>query len=347
MKDFNNNFPSPPLTNPSTFPDVGGLVDGEGRRITYLRLAITDRCNLRCRYCRPEKGVPFIPHKEILRFEELERLVAIFCSLGIKKVRVTGGEPFSRRGCLSFLTRLRTIDGVQHLHITTNGVKTSRYLDELAALDLDGINVSLDTLDKNRFWKITRRDYLESVLQTVHGAIARDIPLKINSVVLDDTSDDEIMQLAMLARDFPVTLRFIERMPFSGKIRSEKLVNGNLSLRLKRIFPAIEKCATALPTTAHLFTLPGYKGNLGIIQGYSRLFCKTCNKVRITPTGMLKTCLYDNGALDLKVMLRTGAGDHEIRKAIIAVVQHRFINGHEAERFSSRTKEPSMAMIGG
>jgi len=334
-------------TNSPAYTENGSLADKHGRSITYLRLAITDRCNLRCRYCRPEKGVSFIPHKEILRFEELERLVAIFCSLGINKVRVTGGEPFSRRGCLPFLTRLRKIDGVQHLHITTNGVKTSRYLDELATINLNGMNVSLDTLDHKRFWKITRRDYLEAVLQTIHGVLARDIPLKINSVVLKDTSDNEIIQLAGLARDFPITLRFIERMPFSGTVQSEKLENGNLSQRLKRIFPAIEECITALPTTARIFALPDYKGTLGIIQGYSRLFCKTCNKVRITPTGMLKTCLYDNGALDLKMLLRTGAGDHEISKAIIGCVQNRFINGHEAEHFSCRTTEPSMAMIGG
>jgi cyclic pyranopterin phosphate synthase len=346
MKNFQNNCPSPP-TNPLAYLEGGGLIDGQGRRITYLRLAITDRCNLRCRYCRPEKGVPFIPHEEILRFEELERLVAIFCSLGLSKVRVTGGEPFSRRGCLEFLSRLKSIEGVQHLHITTNGVKTSRYLDGLMAIGLNGINVSLDTLDQKRFWKITRRNYLAAVLQTIQGALIRDIPLKINSVILEDTCDDEIIQLAELARDFPVTLRFIERMPFSGTVRSKKLLNGNLSRRLRKIFPAIEECTAALPTTARIFALPGYKGNLGIIQGYSRLFCKTCNKVRITPSGMLKTCLYDNGARDLKMMLRNGADDYEIRKAIIACVQNRFKNGHEAELFSSRSSEPSMAMIGG
>jgi cyclic pyranopterin phosphate synthase len=347
MENLQNNNPSPPSSTKSNPPQAGGLVDGQGRRISYLRLSITDRCNLRCRYCRPEKGVPFIPHQEILRFEELERLVAIFCSLGINKVRVTGGEPFSRRGCLPFMTRLREIDGMQHLHITTNGVKTSRYLDKLAAIGLNGMNVSLDTLDQKRFWKITRRNYLEAVLHTIHGALARNIPLKINSVVLEDTCDDEIIQLVGLARDFPITLRFIERMPFSGTVRSEKLENGNLSLRLKRIFPAIKECITALPTTARIFALPGYKGNLGLIQGYSRKFCKTCNKVRITPTGMLKTCLYDNGALDLKMLLRSGAADNEISEAVVACVQNRFDNGHEAERFSSRTTEPSMAMIGG
>ncbi len=347
MKEFQRNHPSPPSTKPNNSIHDGGLVDGRGRRITYLRLAITDRCNLRCRYCRPERGVPFIPHEEILRFEELERVVAVFCSLGLTKVRVTGGEPFSRRGCLHFLKRLRQIDGVQYLYITTNGVKTSRDLDELGAIGLNGINVSLDTLDHKRFWKITRRNYLTAVLQTIHGALIREIPLKINSVVLEDTCDDEIIQLAGLAREFPLTLRFIERMPFSGAVRSKKLANTNLSRRLKRIFPAIEECAAALPTTARIFALPGYKGNLGLIQGYSRKFCETCNKVRITPSGMLKTCLYDNGALDLKKLLRSGAGDYEIREAIIACVQNRFDNGHEAELFCSRTKEPSMAMIGG
>ena len=323
------------------------LIDNHNRPITYLRLAITDRCNLRCRYCRPEKGVPFIPHKEILTFEELERLATIFCGLGVKKVRVTGGEPFSRRGCLPFLTRLRKIDGVQQLHITTNGVKTSRYLDEFSAIGLDGINLSLDTLDHKRFWKITRRDYLEDVLQTMHGVIDRRIPLKINSVALEETSDKEIVGLADLARQYPITLRFIEKMPFSGISRPEKLVNGNLLKRLKKIFPAMEECSQDKPTTARIFSLPGYKGSIGLIQGYSRLFCKTCNKVRITPTGMLKTCLYDNGVLDLKRMLRRGAEDREIVSAILSCVQNRFINGHAAELSAKRAKEPSMASIGG
>ena len=323
------------------------LVDNHGRPITYLRLAITDRCNLRCRYCRPEEGVPFIPHEEILRFEELERLVSIFCSLGISKIRVTGGEPFARRGCMSFLTKLRQIDGVQHLHITTNGVKTSRFLDELAAIGIDSINLSLDTLDHKRFWQITRRDYLEAVLQTMHGVLAHSIPLKINSVVLKDTSDDEIIKLAGLARDFPIALRFIEKMPFSGTSRPEKLVNGNLLQRLKKIFPVMAECSQEKPTTARLFSLPDYKGTIGLIQGYSRLFCRTCNKVRITPTGMLKTCLYDKGVLDLKNLLRSGASDLELQQAIIECVQNRHANGHDTEMESHQKVEPSMSTIGG
>lgn len=323
------------------------LKDGHGRHITYLRLAITDRCNLRCRYCRPERGVPFIPHEEILTYEELERLVRIFCALGVSKVRVTGGEPFSRKGCLTFLTRLRQIDGVNFLHVTTNGVKTSRYLNELADIGIDGINLSLDTLDRKKFWKISRRDYLEAVLETLHGTLDRGILLKINSVMQKDTSDEEIVCLAELTRDFPVTLRFIERMPFSGVRRTEKINNGNLLQRLKNIFPQLEELTTVTPTTARIFFLPNHKGSLGIIQGYSRIFCKTCNKLRITPTGMLKTCLYDNGALDLKYLLRSSATDQEIKESVAVCVRNRYANGHEAEKFSSHSTETSMAEIGG
>jgi cyclic pyranopterin phosphate synthase len=323
------------------------LLDNHNRSITYLRLSITDRCNLRCRYCRPEKGVPFIPHAEILSFEELERLTAIFCALGVRKVRVTGGEPFARRGCLAFLRKLTAMEGIRSLHITTNGVETAQHLDALAELGIASINLSLDTLDPQRFWRITRRDHLEDVLLTLHEIIERQMLVKINSVVLTDTSDEEIISLAGLARKFPLSLRFIEKMPFSGVARPQKLVNGNLLQRLKRLFPNMEECLQDPPSTARIFSLPGYKGSLGLIQGYSRLFCSTCNKVRITPAGMLKTCLYDNGVLDLKRMLRQGAKDWEIKSVILNCVQNRCADGHETEQLTKRAKEPSMASIGG
>lgn len=332
---------------PSQTAQPGSLIDRQGRRITYIRLAITDRCNLRCRYCRPESGVPFIPHDEILSLEEFERLVRIFSMLGVSKVRVTGGEPFCRRGCLPFLARLRGIAGVQFLHVTTNGVKTAGYLDDLQHIRIDGLNLSLDTLDPKRFWSITRRDYLDSVLQTLHGALDRGIPLKVNSVVLDDTSDEEMVRLAGLAAKYPLTLRFIELMPFSGAARSGRIDNGDLVRRLQKIFPGLEEGETASPTTARLFSLPGFAGRLGVIQGHSRQFCRTCNKVRVTPVGMLKTCLYDNGVLDLKKLLRRGAGDGEIAAAIVACVGNRFADGHETEQFCSHTAEQSMSQIGG
>lgn len=323
------------------------LQDNHNRQINYLRLSVTDRCNLRCRYCRPEKGVPFIPHEEILTFEELEHLTAIFCAMGVSKVRVTGGEPFARKGCLDFLKRLRRTKGLRSLHITTNGVETHQYLDALAGLGIDGINLSLDTLDHKRFQYITRRDYFEDVVQTLQSIVEHKIPLKLNSVVLADTSDDEIMRLAGFARNFSIAIRFIEKMPFSGVSKPAKLVNGHLLQRLQRIFPAMEERPSDSPTTARIFSLPGYIGTIGIIQGYSRLFCSTCNKVRITPAGMLKTCLYDNGVLDLKNMLRSGADNQKITAAIVDCIKKRCANGHVAEQLARREGEPSMASIGG
>ncbi|GAB4337146.1 MAG: GTP 3',8-cyclase MoaA [Desulfobulbaceae bacterium] len=335
---------TPPETPASNGPE---LVDRQGRRITYLRLAITDRCNLRCRYCRPEEGVPFIPHEEILTLEELERLTVLFCSMGVIKVRVTGGEPFSRRGCITFLQRLRRIKGLTHLHVTTNGVKTARFLDELARVPIDGLNLSLDTLDPDRFFRITRRDYLDAVLQTLYGTLEKKIPLKVNSVMLEDTSDEEIMRLVVLARELPLTLRFIETMPFSGRARNEKLVNGDLAGRLRALLPDLREVEVDGPTTARLFSHPGFAGMVGVIQGHSRQFCTTCNKVRITPVGMLKTCLYDNGVLDLRALLRAGSGDAELREAVARCVRGRHADGHETELHSRRSEEPSMGLIGG
>ncbi len=334
-------------TSCSTPKQSASLTDNHDRRITYLRLAITDRCNLRCRYCRPEAGVPFVPHQEILTFEELERLVRILTSLGIRKVRVTGGEPFSRRGCLDFLRRLRGIENLKALHITTNGVKTARLLADLQEIGVAGINLSLDTLDPLRFQKITRRDYLEAVLATLQGVLGRRIPLKVNSVVLADTSDREITSLAALAQKLPLALRFIEPMPFAGGSNQRLQGDGHLLQRLRALLPTMSEEESDRPTTARTFHLPGYTGTIGVIAGYSRLFCQSCDKLRITPTGMLKTCLYDNGALNLKELVRSTATDQEIGAAIVACVQNRFANGHEAERYCNREAEPSMSQIGG
>jgi GTP 3',8-cyclase len=325
----------------------GCLIDNHGRQITYLRLAITDRCNLRCRYCRPETGVPYIPHDEILRFEELERLVRIFTALGVYKVRVTGGEPFARRGCLDFLRRLRKIEGLKALHITTNGVKIARFMGDLEEISVNGINLSLDTLNPHRFQEITRRDHFDAVLATLQNALAYKIPLKINCVVLESTSDQEIKDLVMLAKALPLTLRFIEPMPFSGGNRNQLPEKGSLLMRLQTILPAMTEEKQDQPTTARIFQLSGYVGKIGIIAGYSRFFCQTCNKLRVTPIGMLKNCLYDAGALDLKKLLRNGATDEEIRIAISSCVKFRFVDGHEAEQRFPQNREPSMAMIGG
>lgn len=327
-------------------PDIADpLVDRHGRTITYLRLAITDRCNLRCRYCMPEQGVQPMTHQETLSYEELERLVAICLNFGVDKVRVTGGEPFARRGCMNFLERLKQRVGVSRLHITTNGVETAPYLDRLQACGIDGINLSLDTLDRARFALITRRDRLPDVLATLHGALSRGIKVKINSVVESDTGDEEIVSLAQLARTNQLTVRFIEAMGFSGS--DSRLFDLALSERLARLFPGLKEMKRTEVSTARLFNVPGFIGAVGIIEGHSRRFCSTCNKIRITPSGMLKTCLYDNGVLDLRGLMRSGATDAAIASAIRQQVDCRLADGHQTEQQQGHRCCSSMATIGG
>lgn len=334
---------SPPLAHRSS----SGLIDNHGRRITYLRLAITDRCNLRCRYCMPEGGVDSVPHAEILTFEELERLVRLLSALGVSKVRITGGEPFSRHGVLPFMRRLRGLDTVHSLHVTTNGVATASHLDDLAELGVAGINLSLDTLDRGRFRQITRRDHLPQVLATLAGCLERRLSLKLNAVVLDDTADAEILALADLPRRYPLCLRFIEKMPFSGGAAGRPRPTVSLRDRLHRLFPGLVPLVAHTPSTARQYAIPGFAGTLGLIEGNSRRFCATCNKIRITPVGMLKTCLYDNGVLDLKAMLRGGASDREISAAVQVAVAHRYRDGLETEACCARDNDPAMASIGG
>ncbi len=325
----------------------GTLIDNHGRVINYLRLAITDRCNLRCRYCMPAEGVDTLPHRELLSFEEMERLVRILSDIGITKVRITGGEPFARRGCLEFMQRLSAIHTVNSLHLTTNGVETASYLGGLHDLGLASINLSLDTLDRKRFLQISRRDRLQRVLATLHGALDRKIPIKINSVVIKDTADHDILALADLARQYSLSIRFIEQMPFSGGNGSEAPSHMPLRRRLQSLFSGLVPVVNGGPSTAQLYAVPGFRGTIGVIEGKSRKFCTSCNKIRITPTGMLKTCLYDDGTLNLKMLLRDGSCDFEIRDRVVSAMQNRYINGHEAEMATIREFEPSMASIGG
>ena len=333
--------------SPTTSNDAPQLIDNHGRVITYLRLAITDRCNLRCSYCMPEQGVETVSHGETLSYEELERLVKLFLQMGIEKIRITGGEPFVRRGCMDFLERLKYDLGVKQLVVTTNGVETARYLERLKALPISGINLSLDTLDPERFQTVTRRDRLADVLETLYGALELGIRLKVNSVVSEDTSDEEILHLGHLARDNSLSMRFIEKMPFSGEKMVERRVDYGLAERLAHLFPGLEERQAESGSTAKEFMVPGFHGSLGIIEGSSRKFCSTCNRVRITPQGILKVCLYDNGVLDLKKSIRDGITDEDLLERIRGCLNRRFADGHQTESANGRAEQPSMASIGG
>lgn len=323
------------------------LVDPFGRRITYLRLSITDRCNLRCRYCMPEEGVNVLGHESILSYEEMERLARIFVSLGVNKIRITGGEPFVRKGCLEFMQRLKEQNPDLRLHLTTNGVAVLPYLVDLKKLGIMGINLSLDTLDPERFLEITKRDKLETVLTVFHEILRLGIPLKVNAVVQTDTTDEELVRLAGLVKESPVALRFIELMPFSGGENVQRTMELPLEQRLFRLFPGLREVSSNNIETARRFSVSGFQGTLGIIEGESRKFCGTCNKLRITSSGMLKNCLYDEGVVDMRTLLRSEPDDAAIAEKIVWCVSRKLRNGNEAARMNDRKCQDSMASIGG
>lgn len=323
------------------------LADRHGRKITYLRLSVTDRCNLRCHYCMPEEGVKCMEHKEVLCYEELLRLSTIFVSLGVEKIRLTGGEPFVRPDCMNFLEALRVLFPQLDLRVTTNGVALEQYLHRLCAMGLSGINLSLDSLDKDRFHAITRRDKWDTVMKNLEFLKNSGILLKVNTVVLDDTSDAELVDMARLIKDDSIALRFIELMPFSGKKHEEKVPTISLEERLISLFPQIVEIKSDQIETARNFHIPNHIGRVGIIEGDSKKFCATCNKVRITSAGLLKNCLYDQGVLDLRALLRDGSSDSEISQAIRKAVSGKLANGHDVVATNDMAFEESMATIGG
>jgi molybdenum cofactor biosynthesis protein A len=331
---------------PAGRPRQAPLVDNHGRPVTYLRLSVTDRCNLRCAYCMPAQGIEFVPRAEILSWEEEARLVRICTRLGVRKVRVTGGEPFVRRGLLPFLRTLRAVDGLETLAITTNGVGVASRVAELAAIGVDSVNLSVDTLDRARFRAIAGADALDAVLATLDALLATPIRVKINTVVAPGRNDDEIPALSGLARDRPLDVRFIEPMDFVGGADTAVWTADRILSRLRIAYPGI----TPLPetgATARLYTVPGFAGRVGIIAGHSREFCATCNRLRLTARGALKNCLYGDGVLDLKALVRGGASDDQIATALVEVVGRRQRDGYEAHAGRLTLRGESMSAIGG
>ena len=325
------------------------LRDSQGRHITYLRLAITDRCNLRCNYCMPAEGIQLYPRQDILSYDELERIVLIFTQLGITKIRITGGEPFARRDAIQFLKKIRRIPYPLKLFITTNGVLAAKFFSELSSVNPEGINLSLDTLKKNRFYQITRRNGFDHLKQFLKDLLKSNIPLKINTVIQSGINEDEIISIARLAEKNPVEVRFIERMPFNGYPgHNETLYSGiGIENQLRDHFKEMKKVKTAAHSTSRLFQINGFRGMIGIIAGYSRTFCSSCNRIRVSTQGHVKTCLYAPPALNLKILLRAGCTDDQIKIQLINAVKNRYKDGIVAEKHNGQKVYNSMSVIGG
>lgn len=327
------------------------LYDNHGRPINYLRLAVTDRCNLRCFYCMPEQGINYLPKKELLTFEEIERLIRLVASMGISKIRLTGGEPFVRTDLMQLIRKIVSIDGVEQLHLTTNGILTSPHINELKELGIASINLSLDTLDWERFRKITRRDEFENTWNTLQQLIASGIPVKINAVVMEDKNIEDIIPMVELTRAHSVAVRFIEEMPFNGEGNHYPKLTWTYNKILdwvKSQYPDLKKIADEANTTSYNYKVPGYKGNIGVIAAFSRTFCGTCNRIRVTAQGTLKTCLYDDGVLNIKELMRSGVSDDALKEKLLQAFASRPRNGFEAEEHrKGKVVMESMSTIGG
>ncbi len=328
------------------------LVDKFGRQIKYLRLSVTDRCNLRCFYCMPEEGINYLPKEHLLSYEELLRLIDIFTNLGIDKLRITGGEPFVRKDLIHFIESISENNLLKRISITTNGILTRPYLSELHNFGINQINLSLDSVNADNFKRITRRDEFDKVINTFHQMLELGFKVKINAVIMDGINDHEIIDLARLAVDFPVSVRFIEEMPFNGgkpKFKPIKWNHKAIFEELRKAFDDLHEINTPENSTSQNYSFSNAKGDIGIIAAYSRTFCGTCDRIRITSTGELRTCLYGHNVLSIKDLMRSGKSNEEIESEIIRVVQKRTKDGFEAEqlRGSENPVNESMSIIGG
>lgn len=327
------------------------VIDNHGRPISYLRLAVTDRCNLRCFYCMPEEGIKYVPKPHLLSWEEMERVIRILAGMGVDKVRITGGEPFVRRGIMEFLEEIKQIEGLRQINITTNGVLTAPLVPDFKRLGIKSVNLSLDTLDRQRFFEITRRDEFQNVWQTFEALQEYGISTKLNAVVMSGKNTDDIIPMAELTRTHNISVRFIEEMPFNGDGAHEYQEFWNFKKildELKRHYPGIYKLPDPPSSTSYNYQIPGHKGTIGIIAAFSRTFCGTCNRLRLTPQGQFKTCLYDDGVFNIKDLLRQGLSDEAIKQHILAALQNRAKDGFEAEaRRKVGVVSESMSTIGG
>jgi len=327
-----------------------GLIDQYQRKIEYLRISVTDRCNLQCLYCVPQGQIPKLKHEEILRYEEILRLVRVGVSLGIKKIRVTGGEPLVRKGIIEFLKALSSIEGVKDLSITTNGVLLKNNLEELRDAGIGRINISLDTLKRNRFKFITGSDKLESVLQSIHRAEELGFdPIKLNMVVMNNVNDDEVEDFASLSFERPYHVRFIEYMPIAlrpGHIMPGHIPTHEIKRRLATLGHLERVFKGPYDGPAERFRFKGARGEIGFISAMSNHFCRTCNRLRLTAEGHIRPCLLSDRELDIKTALRAGASDEDLadllKKAVFSKPKAHQLVDQNLSRFPGE-----MSSIGG
>ncbi|MBA3717374.1 MAG: GTP 3',8-cyclase MoaA [Actinobacteria bacterium] len=326
------------------------LVDGWAREIKSVRVSVTDKCNFRCKYCMPAEGLEWLPREEVLSFEEIARLVRLLAEMGVDEVRLTGGEPLVRRDLTTLVGMLAKTPGVEDLSLTTNGILLDRLAGPLVEAGLRRINVSLDSLSHTRFAEITRRDALDRVLTGLAEAekYPELRPIKVNCVAIRGFTEEEVPALAELARRKPYVVRFIEFMPLDADEawrQDEVLAGGEIRALIEERWPLVEVPAKA-SSTAKRYRFADGAGEIGFVNPVSEPFCSTCDRIRLTADGRLRTCLFSRREWDLKEPLRGGASDDELADLVRWAIQHKELKHRINEPGFVRASR-SMSQIGG
>ena len=308
------------------------LIDSHGRRLDYLRVSVTDRCNLRCIYCMPPEGVEFKKHEDILTYEEILRIVTIMAKLGVRNIKVTGGEPLIRKGFPLFFQQLKNIPGIEKITLTTNGILLGAYLDEASASGYalpNGINICLDVMDNALYKRMTQCDNTResnagpaAILKNIDRLLEKKILVKINCVPVLSVNDKEIIKIAALAKDKKIIVRFVELKPIGTASALRSLSGAQAASRIESAYGTLVRYTGIKGNgPAIYYSVEGFAGKIGFVNAASHGFCETCNRMRLTPEGLLKPCLSNDLSLDLRKLLRTRKSDSEIVDSIKEIVE--------------------------
>lgn len=350
-------MPSMPLV-PNPLPP---LQDRHGRTFDYVRIAVIEQCNLRCTYCMPEEGVQFKEKDMVLRTDEILRVVELLARMGVRKVRYTGGEPLVRPDILEIVERTVETPGVKAVHMTTNGLLFPRYAEKLRDAGLTGVNISLDTLDAEKFEQITRRSGIEKVLESIELACKLGFPrVKVNVVLMRGFNEDELIPFCEMTRDKNITVRFIEFMPFDAHQIWESGQHfasaADLCSQIEKHYPGISD-ASGTRTEHHIYQVPGYAGKIAVIPAFTRSLCGNCSRIRVTADGNIMNCLYAENPYALKDIMREGASDEDVVALFRKAFDEKYKDGFEAKKAASiaakinvsdiNRSRASMTQIGG
>lgn len=327
------------------------LIDNHNRTIDYLRLAVTDRCNLRCNYCMPAEGINFARKEELLTTDELKRVSLLLVNMGINKIRITGGEPFVRKDLMELLRFLAQLNGLDEISLTTNATLIGPHIDDLKQLGIKNINVSLDAITKENFERITRRKNYNVVRENLFRLIKEDFNVRVNFIVLEGQNEEEIIPVLEEMKEYKVGVRFLEEMPFNGGSKTFEKIKWDHKAILKHVskyYPGYKKLESPITSTSINYQIEGHKSTFGIIPSFSRTFCGSCNRLRITAKGDVITCLYGKPKTNIRDLLRKEGVNQNIEYAVKQAIGSRAKSGFEAQATHELSVfENSMTSIGG